>query len=823
MLKFLKKFVLFITLFILTVYLSVWGLSPYVAQHFLADFLEQNNLQLSESSHVRYNPFLSRLNIENVTITKTDQTVFSLNELTIELEAHRLFSDEIIVSELQINDVYVKIIKQKAGLDQSGVNKDVFSIAGINISNTKTDTDTDIDVNVEEQTDSEGLSDFPFQLIIPQVVISNVTVELVEEGQVHTLKVNDFKIQIAKATPTFQDVDFTLSAQLNGSNVSLAAMTEMDNDIGEINFDIDIADIDIRKFSRFAAPYIAIKNGYFGYKASHSIQLKEGGIHLDIKNLALSTQGVELDRNNIFVGIGEQTFASKKISIEMLHDAELMLEGRGDWEWKDINIFNQTKNQALLAVTQLDLDGIGFQLKEGQYHVDIAKTGISDTFISDNTEDNIPSLALFKQLNINEVALSVSALSVDSVEFSGLKANLQLDKNKQLKNLIINMDDLSDALTGSSDTAQVTASSSEGDVDSQEEQASADSTKPESTFAMKLNRFSLIDSADIQFSDQSVSPNYNRYVHLTELSAGPFNNKIPDQTSVIKLKGKSNQYASFDIAADTKPFLDNPYYHVIADINEMDLPSLTPYVKDALGYEIESGQLDLDVEVKLSGTKIKGDSHILLRGIELSSIDNYEEKESKSQTYIPFNTALGMLKDGDGNVDLDLPLAGDTSSPSFGLSGFMTLLVKRATIIGAREYLTMTLVPYAGLVTVVMAADKHLLKVRINDLAYAPAAIDVSEKDEDFLNKFAELLKDKSELQVKLCGVSTALDIGKEKGAKINNKDDIEALLLISEQRATRFKEYMVEQKGINSSRLLLCKPSLDAGKKAIPHISFET
>lgn len=805
-------------LFIMTIYLSVWGLSPYVSQYFLADFLAQNQLQLSESSHIRYNPFLSRLNIEEITIKKADQTVFSLSELTVELEAHRLFSDEINVSELIIKDVFVKIIKQNGDGDQSTDSKDVFSIAGLDISSTNNDVDENVEEKIDSgQVDSEDLSDFPFQITIPQVVISDVRIELLLDDQVHTLNVNDFKIQVAKATPTFQDVDFTLSAQLNGSNVSLAAMTEMENDLGEINFEIDVEEVDLRKFSHFSAPYIDIENGFFGYKASHTIKLKENGVHLEIKNMAFNTQGVDVHKNTIFAGVGEQTFTSQKISLNMINDAELFLEGKGDWVWNDINVFNKTKNQALLAVTQLNLQGIGFQLKEGQFHVDINKTGISDTFISDNTEDTIPSLALFKQLDVNSVALSESSLTIDSVEFSGLKANLQLDKNKQLKNLIINMDDLTHSLVGSPET------NADSDIASKGEASSTDASKQESTFSMSLNRFSLVDSADIQFSDQSVSPNYNRYIQLTELTAGPFNNQVPNQISAIKLKGKSNQYARFDITAESKPFLENPYYHVITDLNEMDLPSLTPYVKDALGYEIESGQLDLDVDVTLSGTKIKGDSHILLRGIELSSIDDYEEKETKSDTYIPFNTALGMLKDSDGNVDLDLPLAGDTSSPSFGLSGFVTLLVKRATIIGAREYLTMTLVPYAGLVTVVMAADKHLLKVRINDLEYTPAEIDVSEKDEDFLNKFAELLKDKSDLQVKLCGVSTALDIGKEKGSKINNKDDIAALLHISEQRAARFKEYMVEKKGINSSRLLLCKPSLDASKKAIPHISFET
>ena len=106
-------------------------------------------------------------------------------------------------------------------------------------------------------------------------------------------------------------------------------------------------------------------------------------------------------------------------------------------------------------------------------------------------------------------------------------------------------------------------------------------------------------------------------------------------------------------------------------INEINLPGLSSYIKSALGYEIESGQLDLGIDVNFSGTEMDGKSHVLLRGIKLTAFDNYEDGSLSDQTSIPFNAALSMLKDSDGNVDLDLPLSGDINGPSFGLSGFL--------------------------------------------------------------------------------------------------------------------------------------------------------
>ena len=120
-----------------------------------------------------------------------------------------------------------------------------------------------------------------------------------------------------------------------------------------------------------------------------------------------------------------------------------------------------------------------------------------------------------------------------------------------------------------------------------------------------------------------------------------------------------------------------------------------------------------------------------------------------------------------------------------------------------------------------IAADKHLLKLEISNLNYTPTAIEVGDDQQEFITTFSELLTDKSDLQIKLCGVSTAADIGKERGEKLTAVE-IEALIKLSEQRGNAFKQYMVEEKHISSSRLLLCKPRIDNRKEAVPHIKFE-
>jgi len=856
MLHLLKNLVKFTAILIAGIYLSIWALSPFIANHFIAQYLEQHQLELKSQSTIRYNPFLSRLTIDSLVVKNQKADVLSLSSLSLEISAYQLISRKLNVTELLIDGLYLVVDKQAESL----------SIAGIRIS-TVEETITEepgieqaVSVSPNPDLPSSGLSnseaqsseaqntELDFQLLMPEMRLTDSKIEIIESGQLHTLKLNDIALHVNKITPNLQTLSLSLLAEFNKADIVISASTDIVNQLGQISFDVDVENVDMHKFSHFFTPQVTLKNGFVSYKGMHNIKLMEEGIRLEISDFGIKTQGIEVNKNDIHFTLGEQQFNSPLMTVDVRNETQLTVAGKGDLLWQDVNVFNKTANETLVAMSQLALNGLDLYGSEGQYKVTIDTTSLSDSFFSNNTENDIPALTAFSALTVNDIELTNQSLSINTVELAGLKSDVQLDKDKQIKNLILTLDQLNKAIVGNKDDRDeavvsdqaVTAeelTSQDAHLKDSTNQADIKTANPETTqianqdaaenvgaadFHLQLNNFSLVDSANIQFTDQSVSPVYARFVKVEELSAGPFDNQKPDQTSVIKVTGISNNYTNFDIGVDAKPFLAAPSYTIKGSLNQLDLESLTAYVKTALGYEIESGQLDLAMDVKLIGSQIDGNSHILLRSIELSSVEDYENKDASNQSYIPFNTALGMLKDGDGNVELDLPVSGDTNSPSFGFSGFITLLVKQATIAGAKDYLTMTFVPYANLVKIVMAADKHLLKIEISDLNYIPLKFEVTEDQDVFIATFTELLKDKTDLQIKMCGVSTAEDIGLEKGKKLSN-EDIEALIRISEQRVNNFKRFMVEEKGINSSRLVLCKPRIDNTMQATPHIMFET
>lgn len=811
MLNLLKKIAKLATVsvvgFIVGLYALTWLLSPLVANHFLSRYLDTHQLELDTESTIRYNPFLSKLTIEALTITKaTDQAekVLALSNLIFELAAHQIIFDKISISQFIVDGLYVTVNKEA----------ELLNIAGIKIPVTDNSSTDPVIAETEGRNQS---SDFPFQLVMAKMTLKNSMIYIVEEGQQHQLRLNDININEVKATQAIQNLSLTFVGDLDGADIMLSAMADMEGALGEVNIEAKLTEIDINKFSHLAMPSIEKVAGSISYNASHKIKLTTEGLSIDVVNLDIESQNVEVNKNDLFLSLGQQTFKGESLNLRLLDNSEWAVASHGELLLQDISIYNKTETQIVMAMQELFFKGVSINSEQGGYEITVNDIALLDSFFSDDIENEIPALTQFSSLNINDAVLTNESLAINTIELAGLKASAQMDENKVVKNLIISMEELTAALKGSASDNKIEDKSGGIDV------ASSKQTADEASFSIKLNSFSLTDNAGIQFSDSSVSPSYNRYMTVTDFSAGPFDNQLPNQNSIIKIKGTSNKYANFDIGINAKPFLETPTYQLEGQFNEIDLPGLSSYIKPALGYEIKSGHLDLGIDVEFTGTEMDGESQVLLRGINLTAVDDQNESRSKIQTSIPFNAALSMLEDGDGNVELSLPLSGDVNGPSFGLSGFLTLLVKQATIIGAREYLAVTLFPYAGLVTVIVMADKHMLKVQINDLDYSATETDVPVDNEVFLSEFAALMHDKSDLQVKFCGVSSAADIGKTKGSDISSKEDIKMLSAISKQRANNFKAYMVEEKEIDSSRLLLCKPRIDSSEDATPHLRFET
>jgi hypothetical protein len=511
--------------------------------------------------------------------------------------------------------------------------------------------------------------------------------------------------------------------------------------------------------------------------------------------------------DNINLSVAENLVEFPKIIVSLETDKPLEISGDGNIQLTDIKATNAQNPHLILASSQkLNVDGISITTPQALPTITLDSINIHQMTLSHDIESEIPALTQFSQLTISNVVASEQSVDIDIITLSDLIVDAQVNSEKVMTSLV----------PISSMNKEKPA---ETPVDDEEKIENITSSK----FHISLNDFHLTNDAKIIFKDQSVQPVFLQELTVEKLQLKQINSREPETEALLFIQGKNNKYAHFNFNGLLKPFIEKPYYALKGDFKEVSLPAVSSYVKESLNHEIKSGQLDFAIDTQLTGNNISGDANILLRGIDFTAANDHEANSLKDQTAIPFSVALGMLKDSQGNVDLSLPLSGNTSDPSFGLTGFATLLVKQATMMAAKDYLMTTFVPYANVVSIAMSAGEMLLKVRFNDLAFSPKQVELSESHQIFLKEFSSLMQDKPDTQITLCPISTPADAGLLVGKKIIDKEIINELNKLSLQRVDNFKQHVIDKYQIASSRLLVCTPQIDSTKNAQPRITFSS
>ena len=816
----------------------IWLLSSPVAKYFINPILAEHQLQLSDNASIRFNPFLMRVTLTDFNLSSTkdplQETVFALAELKLQVALWQLAFDKIVLSEFSLTQGILKVTQHD----------DHLVIAGIEIPSPAEEVATV--VPPEPEKTAETANSFPYQLVLPNFLLSQFTIEIEKQtaqqkNKHHHIKIEQLALNQVKATEATQEGALSLSTLIDDTKLHISANAHLISGKGDIHSDIHLQSYPITKLARYVEQLTELK-GSLSFKSQQTITLAEQGTNIRVQKLNLQLQkilaGLELQHatlDNLVVN-------SSDIAIDLQDNIITHLAGDSSIKLTNAALTQNESKATVASFKQLSLADIQFVLDD-EPSIDITSIMLNDFLFSKKAKlaDDIaqkaidkinkvaaengldiaaqeivkrPAVMQLKQLAINNIHIHEKSIAINDIIFDTLTGNIIVKENKGIANLI-SFSDKSEKQP--SDGAVVT-----DEVVTANELSVVNETTVESdAFVFSFKKLQFINDNSLDFIDFSVDPVYQRTLFIDTLEVGALSNKKDQkqEKTPFALIGRSNKYANFNLAGTLQPFTKVPSYHVKGDFKEFSLPAISTYLKASTGIEVKTGQLNTALDVTLTGDELDGNVVVLLQALETGLIDSEEAGNLIDQGALPLNMAMGMLKDGDGNVELDVPLSGSTSDPKFGLSSIVTLITKKAIYSATQDYLMTTFVPYASIVSLAITAGEFALKLRFDDLEYQEKQVEPDQKQSAYLQDFIALMQDKEDTRVTICAISTPADIDLKAGVSVTNKADIKSLIDLGEEREHAFKDYLIEEGKIDSSRILFCKPQIDSDEGAIPRI----
>jgi uncharacterized protein involved in outer membrane biogenesis len=257
------------------------------------------------------------------------------------------------------------------------------------------------------------------------------------------------------------------------------------------------------------------------------------------------------------------------------------------------------------------------------------KIGLTDWVVEDRRDNSV--LLGWNRIGVTPFVYAYpdNRLKINQISVNGLYTNALIDHNKTL-----NYSTLSKGVKSETNTTKVKSN----------------------PFGIDVVKLAIVNSS-ATFSDLSLPLPFKTYIHdLNGEVLGISTTK--DVNTFVRLKGGVDQYGLAKIDGSLNTNAPKNFTDMQVVFENLELKQYTPYSLQFLGYKIANGKLFLNLGYKINNGKLDGKNQVVIKQIELG-----EEKAGGSPW--PMRLVVALLEDGEGIIDIDLPIQGDVNSPDF--------------------------------------------------------------------------------------------------------------------------------------------------------------
>lgn len=798
--KWLKGIALGFISLILVLLVAVWVGSPFVARSVINSALTDYGVKLTANSSIRLNPFNSSVRIKNMAITADGDTGFSLNTLELHYNLLRLFFSEVRIQKVRIEGITL----------QGNLVNDELIVAGINLSALSTRSELSSDEAASTKETASTSANFRFSA--PDIELTNANIQFQYEALKNEIFIHQLAIEHSRFNAGNAHSEVTADLAVNGAELSVSSQLDLAQNDLSVALDLELKKLDFETYQPLLTDLIQEVSGELSVNLNMAAEISGQRMAFTHSKLAVELTDVSLKHSQANVILGQLQIEANDVNAELALPENITASATVLTDMNNLVVTAPESSDRLVALNTLRVSPTVLSYNAQGMAANIPHFEVTDFSFSDiaeNSDIDLPALLKIGQVSINQVNFSENQLTIRDIGIGSLITNLVLDNSGLVNLMAIGTDTAEPAEQTATIDTQVTSNTEHNK-----------STAPEEAIKFRIDLIEATEPWKIAIDDDTQSPPFAKQFELESLSVQTIDNINTDQPLQINLAAKDDAYFRLNLSSQLILFKEMLSGHFTADIREFSLAEVSPYLESTLDLTLKAGQLDTDISGEINENQLNSTIDITLRGADFSAADTKpEESNLIGQTAIPLNVALNMLKDGNGNINLKVPVDGDIHDPEFGMRYILGLVAKKAALAQAKNYLITAFVPYAQVVKVSMVAGSYALKVRFEALPYEPGQIELSDSQRNFANQLKQLLIDKPKLLVQICPIAAF----SEATPMQPETQQIAILTDIANNRAAAFKRSILESSAIESSRLLICAPSIDREADATPRLEFKT
>lgn len=743
----------------------------------------------------------------------TDNNGFNIGLLELHWEWRPLSRRTLVINGITLDNFHIDVLQYADGK---------MNIAGLQLP-------FDQDANTKQQEPEDAPGD-AFDIDLKRIHLNEISTCL-KQFNAEKLPTLDMCLSLGKLDWT-GDIAYTIAAQPDGAELPLHVSGVLDlNSVSVTNnltnnkildvAAIKLGKIDVDTLASISIDELLIKTAQAILDTGAS--KKPGSQSVAFESLAIDS--IALDKMNV---ISVSAVSLNKLASHILIDETAMPAqdykitlGKFDWQGKinysliapadsgsmPLNIngnlkissfsaHNNQLNRNLIDVESLQLNKLKMETLDTIAFDNVTINQFKALQRVGSHKPNDSHIATYEKLVIDTFSMSnMNRLDIKTVALEGLYANLVIKQDGKFEyQEWIPVSGQSGSATPATEVAP---------------------DKP--TIQYALGQLKLASDRNISFTDNSLKEYFTFGLTAIDAHLSNLDSSKPEQLSQLSLSAQFDKNAALKLDASFSPLAKRPDMSGTGVISGLDLRTFAPLTKQYIGHSIRSGQLDSDMTLKSDKGILDSKIVLVLNQFELRSLNKKEAEELNSKLGFPLNTSLSLLRDKDNRIKLEIPVTGDINKPDFNPTDAFKQATTKAMSAAVLYYYT----PF-GLVLAGNTLLDLATALRFDPVVFEAAKYQLDNKMNEQLEKVSKMLSERPGVHLTLCGISDKSDIAAlfpdviklaakttESKKLILDEAQTQALLKLAEQRGNTVKDYLVNTRKIDASRLIVCEPEL--------------
>lgn len=250
-----------------------------------------------------------------------------------------------------------------------------------------------------------------------------------------------------------------------------------------------------------------------------------------------------------------------------------------------------------------------------------------------------------------------------------------------------------------------------------------------------------INDAQTSITDKSVQPHFHTQVSKIQGNIQGLSSQNLSKADV-KLSGVLDTYGKLSITGKINPLSEQAFTDLAIDISNLDMQNFSSYSKRYLGFPLLRGKADFALQYKLNQYILNGKNNLTFNQLKFGDKSN-----STDAINLPLKLAVNLLTDGNGVMQINLPVSGNINDPNFSYGG----LVFKA---------------FFKLITGIVASPFKLLgklipngaDLDLSGIQFIPGLVELNSGEESKLNAMQKIMQKRTQLNLELTPIINSIE-----------------------------------------------------------------